>query len=183
MVEIITRIKESKFKNINLKKGITAVIICFLLFSIILPKWPLATGDHSGWLLPVKMPDEFRNEYNKTKEWDRAAWKINTEITNRVDGFYKNQLEKVVARAADTGADSLKEIKDVLEAVDPNVTAEKVASAEIKYDPEAYEKWKAKQADKEAEGFDTAIAEGGKRITGKSREEAMRQIRKEAPGF
>lgn len=38
-------------------------------------------------------------------------------------------------------------------------------------------------AAKEAEGFGSAIKKGGERLTGKTREEKMRQIRKEAPGI
>ena len=38
-------------------------------------------------------------------------------------------------------------------------------------------------AAKEAEGFGSAIKKGGERLTGKTREEKMRQIRKEAPGL
>ena len=38
-------------------------------------------------------------------------------------------------------------------------------------------------AAKEAEGFGSAIRKGGERLTGKTREERMRQIRKEAPGI
>lgn len=59
MVETQIRIEKIKLKNINLKRGIALSIVCALLLSILLPKWPLVTGDMNGWLMPNEMPDEF----------------------------------------------------------------------------------------------------------------------------
>ena len=73
--EIITRIQKSKLKNINLKKGIAVAILCLLLLTILLPKWPLATGDHSGWIKPAKMPDEFE-QVNSWLEKEPGDFKV-----------------------------------------------------------------------------------------------------------
>jgi hypothetical protein len=59
LMEILTRIRNSEIGNVNLKKGITLFIIFLLFLSILLPNWPLATGDINGLLTPVEMPDEF----------------------------------------------------------------------------------------------------------------------------
>ena len=70
MVEILTRIKRSRLKGIKLKKVIAILIICVLLFSILLPKWPLATGDMNGWLKPAEMPDDFAQVNSWLEEQD-----------------------------------------------------------------------------------------------------------------
>jgi len=60
LVEIFTRIERTRRLGPNLKRSISAFVIIVLIFSILLPGWPLATGDMNDNLRPVDIPDEYR---------------------------------------------------------------------------------------------------------------------------
>ena len=59
VIEMLLRAEKIKNININFRKSAVIAIISILFISIILPNWPLATGDLNGRLTPTIMPDEF----------------------------------------------------------------------------------------------------------------------------
>ncbi len=61
IVEILNRIERNKLLKMNFKRGSAVCVICILCLSIILPNWPLATGDVNGYLAPTAIPDEFND--------------------------------------------------------------------------------------------------------------------------
>lgn len=99
IVEILTRIQESKLKSINLKKGVATLLICILLLSILLPKWPLATGDMNGWLMPSEMPDEFEqvNSWLEKQEGDFKVLWVPKYHGYDVDWYRGNKIYKDIA--------------------------------------------------------------------------------------
>jgi len=75
--EVLNRIRRCHYGTIRLKKGVSVFIISVLLLSILLPNWPLATGDINGSINPVKMPDEFSqvNHWLNDQEGDfKVLW-------------------------------------------------------------------------------------------------------------
>ncbi len=99
IVEILIRIKKSKLKTNKLKKGIPILIICVLLTSVLLPKWPLATGDLNGWLKPVEMPDKFAqvNSWLEDQEGDfKVLWIPNYRSID-VTWYQDHKINKDIA--------------------------------------------------------------------------------------
>ena len=75
--EVLSRIRRYRYGQIRLKKGVSAFIISILLLSILLPNWPLATGDINGSIDPVEMPEEFsqvNNWLNDQKGDFKVLW-------------------------------------------------------------------------------------------------------------
>ena len=68
--EIIDRIMKCKFKRKNVNIGISTLIIAVLFLSVILPHWPLATGDMNGALTPSEIPEEFLKVNSWLREQD-----------------------------------------------------------------------------------------------------------------
>ena len=99
VVEVITRINKSKIKNISLKKVIVIIIFCLLLFSIIIPKWPLATGDHNGVLKPVKIPNDFEqaNSWLEKQNGDFKVLWLPKYCGDYIDWYPGTRINKDIA--------------------------------------------------------------------------------------
>ena len=76
-MEVSSRLEGLIPKRIHLRKVLTLLIIGIIIFSIALPKWPLATGDMAGWFKPEPMPDDFdsANDWLQQQEGDfKVLW-------------------------------------------------------------------------------------------------------------
>jgi hypothetical protein len=98
-IEVFIRVDKVKLRNINVKHGITAAIILLLLVSIILPKWPLATGDMNGWFVPAEMPDEFDqvNAWLEEQDGDFKVLWLPKYRSWEVDWYEGNKVVKDIA--------------------------------------------------------------------------------------
>jgi hypothetical protein len=99
IVEIFLRIEAHKFKRIRLKRGLGLLMICFLLISILLPKWPLATGDLNNHLIPHEMPDEFSqvNSWLEEQEEDFNVLWLPVYRSTNVDWYQNVTIGKDIA--------------------------------------------------------------------------------------
>lgn len=90
--------------NIHSKKWVIIGIFLILLLCILLPKWPLASGDHSGVITPVPIPDEFDqvNNWLETKEGDFKVLWLPKYWGNNIDWYPNNRINKDIAGLVST---------------------------------------------------------------------------------
>ncbi len=103
--EVLGRIRRYHYGSIRLKKSVSVFIISILLLSILLPNWPLATGDINGSIDPVEMPEEFShvNKWLNDQEGDfkvlwipdykseEVFWNEGHRTTKNMAGFHSSK--------------------------------------------------------------------------------------------